>query len=128
MSIFREIAKGYAQTIMNAAKQTELERTSSVAVIKQAFSERDPLLEAIKSINFDLDRHTCMSTDKHLFEDDKRRILVLIGDFLGLSEPYIFFFIVREAENENAYALLTYMGQFIGDLQNKTKVQIVSGS
>ena len=126
--MFREIAKGYAQTIMNAVKQSELERTSSVAVIKQAFSKRDPLLEAIKSINFDLDRYTCMSTDKHLFEDDKRRILILIGDFLGLSEPYIFFFIVREAEKENAYALLTYMGQFIGDLQNKTKVQIVSGS
>lgn len=114
---YKEIAEKFAQKIRNGAKQTELKESSSVTVIKEAFSKRDPILEALKSIKNDLDGYVYSETKKPLSEDDKRDILKQAGEILGLSKPADLIYIVKEASNENAIALLTYISQFINDLK-----------
>ena len=64
-----------------------------------------------------MDKYTYTTTEKPLSEDDKRRILTITGEILGLSKPINIVYIVKEASNENAIELSTYISQFINELQ-----------
>ena len=119
MATYREIAEDYAKKIRKAAKQTQLEKSASVGLIKVAFSRKDILLEVFKSIPPDLGRYTHTTTGNPLSEDEKKKILILTGKILKLSQPITIVHLVKGASNENAIELVTYISQFINELQER---------
>ena len=119
MVTFEDIAKEYAKRIKMAARQTKLEKTASVRLIKEAFAKRDPLLEVLKDIHRDLDKYADATTGRPFSDDRKKRILTRTGEILGFSEPTNIVYLVKEASNENAIELSTYMSQLINELQGK---------
>lgn len=121
MATIEEIAGKYAKNIKRAVKRTELTKTASSRLITEAFIRKDYLLETLKEIQENLESLAYSETQEPLSEEDKVEIIKATGKILGLSKPIQFRHILKEASNENAIELSTYISQFLDEIQERMR-------
>jgi hypothetical protein len=117
MATFNDIAKEYAEKIKTATNRTTVTKTASTNLIEKAIKESDPLIVVLKNIQYDLDSRRYSDTNKPLSKEDREFILKQTGVLLGLERPDNLAYVVKEASNENAISLLSYMTQLLNDIK-----------
>src|SRR5689334_3009068 len=102
MPTFREVAQQYAANVRQAIRQ----EGASARSLTASSLRYSPIARTFKAIADDLDRYTIQGSP--LTEDDKRTILEIAGEELGLDTPAEFYYATRAGSNDAYMQMITY--------------------
>jgi hypothetical protein len=110
-------AEEYAGIIVKGVSQTSLTKMATLIETKEAFAKKDPLIEALKYIQRDLDSLWVLT------DSEKDEIIRLTAEDLGISNPAQLRHIIKEASNENAVGLTNLISQLIREVEMRKRTE-----